>query len=402
MRVAFENFTLDTDRRELCRNGEAITVEPQVFDVLAFLVANRERVVTRDDLLAAVWDGRIVSESTLASRVNAARRAVDDNGGAQRLIRTVHGRGFRFLGRISEDTDGRPTDSETPSVPTQEVVFRRTADGVNIATSSVGGGPALLKTPTFINHLELDWQGPIFADFFRRLASRNQLIRYDGRGNGLSDWEVPEISFAAFERDLETVADSLELDRFALLGISQGAALAISYAARHPDRVSRLVLIGGYARGRYRRDDPAEAEKGRAMVSIIRHGWGDEHSEFAKIFGALFMPSGTTEQQQWLANLQRFTTNSENAAAIRAACDDIDVVDLLPEVKAPTLILHCRHDVMQPFDEGRIMARGIPGARFVSLESDGHVPLAGSAAWEAMMAEIETFLDAEAEAPSMA
>lgn len=235
----------------------------------------------------------------------------------------------------------------------------------------------LLKTANWLNHLEYDWVSPLWAPTFRRLAASFRLIRYDGRGNGLSDREVADISFSGFESDLDAVTASIDLPRFSLLGISQGAATAIAYAVRHPGRVERLILYGGYAQGRNRRGSPEEAAASQAFLTILRQGWGDEHSAFMRAFSSIYLPSGSSEQIGWIAELQRRTTTADAAARIRGACDDIDVTALLAKVKAPTLVLHARRDNVVPLDQGRLIASRIPNARFVSLESENHVPLPG-------------------------
>jgi pimeloyl-ACP methyl ester carboxylesterase len=227
----------------------------------------------------------------------------------------------------------------------------------------------------------------------RQLATHSRLIRYDGRGNGLADRDVADISFPAFVRDLESVVEAVHVGRSALLGISQGAAVAIAYAVRHPDRVSKLIIYGGYAQGRYKRGTAADAEMAQAFLAIMRHGWGDEHSAFMKAFSSLYVPNGSPEQIKSLVDLQRITTSAENAVRIRNACDDIDVVELLPKVQAPTLVLHCRHDNVVPLEQGRLIARTIPRARFVTLESDNHVLLAGEPAWQKLVDEIKAFLE---------
>ena len=402
MRFRFGDYLLDVDRRELRRGGEPVEVEPQVFDLLAHVIRHRDRVVSKDDLLASVWHGRIVSDSTLSSRINAARRAIGDSGEEQRWIRTVARHGIRFVGEAREEGGAGEAAPAAPTAPPaaptaapaprQDVTFCRTADGVTLAVATAGSGPVLVKTANWLNHVEQDWVGPIFSPLLHRLAERNRLIRYDGRGNGLSDWEVGEISFEAFVRDLETVIDSLGLHRFSLFGISQGAAVAVAYAARHPDRVEKLVLYGAYAQGRNKRGSAAEREKAQALLTLMRHGWGDEHSPFMQAFSSVYVPSGSAEQVRWWAHAQRITTSAEIAVRIRQACDDIDVVDLLPQVQAPTLVLHNRHDHVAPFDGARRIAAAIPNARFVSLESDNHVLLAGEPAWPQFMEEIERFL----------
>ena len=183
-------------------------------------------------------------------------------------------------------------------------------------------------------------------------------------------------------RDLETVVEAVGLKRFALLGISQGCAISIAYAVRHPERVSHLVLYGGFARGRRMRGLPEEAANSAAMVQLMRQGWGQENPAFRQMFTSLFIPGGTPEQMQWWNDLQRITTSPENAIRFREIVDGIEVSDLLPLVKAPTLVLHCRGDAVQPFDEGRRLAAGIPGATFIALEGRNHVPLKGEPAWE--------------------
>jgi pimeloyl-ACP methyl ester carboxylesterase len=203
---------------------------------------------------------------------------------------------------------------------------------------------------------------------------------------------VADISFPAFVRDLATVVEATGVERSAFLGISQGAAVAIAYAVQYPERVSKLILYGGYAQGRNKRGSAAEVEMAQAFLAIMRHGWGDEHSAFMKVFSSVFFPNGSPQQIKWLVDLQRITTSPHNAVRIRNACDDIDVVELLPKVQVPTLVLHCRHDNVAPFEQGRLIARSIPHAKFVTLESDNHVVLAGEPAWPKLVGEIAAFL----------
>ena len=393
MLFRFKDYALDVECRELRCGRTLVAVEPQVFDLLVYLVQNRDRVVSKDDLIAAVWGGRIVSESTLTSRINAARKAVGDSGEEQNLIRTVARKGVRFVGAVREGQLPSELSAPVPAgARNQEVTFCRTAEGINLALAAVGVGPPLIKVANWLTHIEYDWESPIWSPLLQHLADCCRLVRYDGRGNGLADRDVAEISFAAFVRDLETVVDAAQLDRPALLGISQGAAVAVAYAVRHPDRVSKLILYGGYPQGRNKRGSTAEAEMGQAFLSIMRHGWGDEHSAFMKAFSSVFFPNGSAEQIKWLVDLQRITTSPENAIRIRSACDDIDVLELLPQVQVPTLVLHCRHDNVAPLEQGRLLARSIPHARFVTLESDNHVVLAGEPAWPRLVGEIAAFL----------
>jgi pimeloyl-ACP methyl ester carboxylesterase/DNA-binding winged helix-turn-helix (wHTH) protein len=395
----FENHALDVARRELRRGSTLIPLEPQVFDLLVYLIENRDRVVTKDDLIASVWGGRIVSESTLTSRLNAARKAVGDSGEQQALIRTVARKGVRFVGGVQEMREGSAQAAPLPAARPQsppslkhEIHFCTAADGVPIAYAEVGHGPPLLKTANWLNHLEYDWHSPIWSPLLHQLASEYRLIRYDERGNGLSEWDVEEISFESFVWDLESVVEATGVERFALLGLSQGCAVSIAYAVRHPERVTHLVLYGGYARGRRRRGSPDGAESADMLLTLIRQGWGQENPAFRQFFTSLFAPDATAEQMKWFNDLQRMTASPENAARIRAVVDDIDVSDLLPQVRVPTLVLHCRADAVAPFDEGRRLAAGIPGARFVTLESRNHILLEGDPAWARFLAETKAFL----------
>lgn len=388
---------LDIERRELRRGPELIAVEPQVFDLLVYLVQNRERVVTKDDLIASVWGGRIVSESTLTSRINAARKAVGDSGDQQRLIRTIARKGIRFVGAVSDaaaqPTPNVSTHAQSTTAPLhQEVHFSTSSDGVRIAYAEVGSGTPLLRSGHWLTHLEYDWESPVWRSFLQEIAAGRRLIRYDARGNGLSDWEVDEISFDAFVRDMESVVEATGLDKFDLLGVSQGAAISIAYAARHPERVKHLVLYGGFARGRRMRGSQQEIANSEAIATLMRQGWGQENPAFRQMFTSLFIPGATSEQMQWFNDLQRITTSPDNAVRLRHAVDVIDVTDLLPRVKSPTLVLHCRNDAVQPFEEGRRLAAGIAGARFVTLEGRNHIILPGDPSWARFFEEVKAFL----------
>jgi pimeloyl-ACP methyl ester carboxylesterase/DNA-binding winged helix-turn-helix (wHTH) protein len=393
----FGGYSVDVERRELRRGAELIDIGPQVFDLLVYLIRNRDRVVSKDDVLDAVWEGRIVSESTLTSRINAARTAIGDSGAGQTLIKTISRKGFRFIGEVEEGDKALPRapagGAEAAGGLRQEIHFCTASDGVRIAYAAVGKGPPLVKAANWLNHLEYDWQSPIWSHVLRAIAARYRLVRYDERGNGLSDWDVEDISLEAFVRDLESVVDANGLKTFPLLGISQGCAVSIAYAVRHPERVSQLVLYGGYARGRRRRGQQGEVDQADALLTLMRQGWGQENPAFRQIFTSLFIPDATAEQAHWFNDLQRRTTSPENAVRIRKTLDEIDVVGLLPHVRVPTLVLHCRNDAVQPFEEGRRMAAGISGSRFVALEGSNHLILEHEPAWARLLDEVTRFLD---------
>lgn len=388
MRFNFGPYSLDTSRRELRRGARAIAVEPQVFDLLLCLIRNRDCVVSKDEILRTVWRGRIVSEATLNSRINSARRAIGDTGKKQQYIRTVMRRGLRFVGEVEEEANDTAHDRGNSGrlrpigLPRQEIRFIRTSDGVRLAAATVGEGMPLVKATNWLNHLEFDWHSPVWSPLLTHLAANFRLIRYDGRGFGLSDWSVDDLSFESYVRDLEAVVNDFGAERVALLGISGGVSVSIAFAARHPERVSRLVLYGGFPHGWFRRGNAAEIAQAEALISMIRHGWGaDGDSAFHRLFTGLFVPGGTPEQIQWFKDLQRISTSPENAARLASMFGQVDVTNLLPHIAIPTLILHSRHDSRVPYEQGLMLARGIPGAQFVALESCNHILLSHEPAW---------------------
>ncbi len=275
---------------------------------------------------------------------------------------------------------------------TQEIRFCRAPDGAQLAYSTVGQGPPLVKTGNWMTHLEFDLESPIWRHLYRELAKDHALVRYDARGNGLSDRSVDNISFDAFVWDLETVVDAAGVERFALFGISQGCAISIVYAVRHPERVSHLILYGGYAVGRNKRGTGAEKEENDAMATLMRLGWGQTNPAFRQLFTSRFVPGGTKEQAEWFNELQRITVSPEMAVRIFNANGDSDVTALLPQVRVPTLVMHARDDAQVPFDAGRRMAAGIPGARFVPLQGQNHLFLETEPAFGQFLEHTRAFL----------
>lgn len=273
----------------------------------------------------------------------------------------------------------------------QTIQFVTAPDGVRLAYARSGGGPPLLKTANWLNHLEFDWQSPVWREWFTLFSTHHTLYRYDQRGSGLSDWIDTRLSFGHQVSDLECIADAAKLDRFALLGISQGASVAIEYAVRHPERVSHLVIHGGYSRG-WQHRSPESLRAGKALGELVRVGWGANNPAFRRMFAELLMPQATEEQVEWFGELQRRTTKPEIAALILDACGDIDVAHRLIEVRVPTLVLHSRGDAMVAFEQGRALAAGIPEARFVELDSRNHLLIGNEPAWERFKTALGDFL----------
>ena len=288
-------------------------------------------------------------------------------------------------------------DARTPANRfEQEIHFCQSTDGVQLAYSRMGEGPPIVKTGNWMTHLEFDFESPIWRHLYRELSRDHTLFRYDARGNGLSDREVPDVGFEKYVDDLETVVDAAGIDRFALLGISQGCAISVGYTVRHPDRVSRLVLFGGYAVGwKKRARTEAEREAGEAMATLMRLGWGQENPAFRQLFTSQFIPGGSKEQTDWFNELQRISTSPADAVRNLLANGETDVSALLSQVKVPTLVMHSRHDARVPFESGRRLAAGIPGARFVPLESQNHLILESEPAFAHFLEELRSFLDAD-------
>ncbi len=266
--------------------------------------------------------------------------------------------------------------------PTQRIRYLHTADGVRLAWAEAGAGPALFKAANWLTHLEYDLESPVWRHWISFFSEHFRFVRYDERGCGMTDWEVGDLSFERWVGDLEAaVAAADPREPFALLGISQGAAICLAYAVRHPERVSHLILYGGYARGVFRRGDPERERVYRAIIDLVRLEWGNDNPAFRQVFTSRFIPGGSEEQTGWFNQLCRKTATPDNAARLFEARGAVDVTGLLGEVRTPTLVLHSREDQITPVLEGRILAAGIPGAQFVELDSKNHVLLENEPAW---------------------
>jgi pimeloyl-ACP methyl ester carboxylesterase/DNA-binding CsgD family transcriptional regulator len=271
----------------------------------------------------------------------------------------------------------------------QEVRFCTSADGTCIAYAVHGSGPPLVRVATWLTHLDFDWESPVWRHWLQALGERHTVVRYDERGCGLSDPDPGEPSLETWVADLEAVVDAVGLDRFALLGVSQGAAIAVSYAVRHPEHISELVLYGGFARGRRLR---GQREQDDAVIASIRAGWTRDDPTYRHLFSALFLPNGTAEQKAWYEDLLRASTSADTAVQLFEARGWLDVRELAPEVGARTLVVHARDDRVVPVEEGRLLAALIPEARLILLESSNHILLADESAWHYFLSELQAFL----------
>lgn len=393
----FGPYRLEEAEHRLTREGEPISITPKVFDTLVTLVSRAGRLVEKREILRAVWPETVVEEGNVAHNVSVLRKALGQGKTDQTYIETVPTRGYRFVAEVAVEEDPPVDPDEPPAFSLeQEIRVARAPDGVRIAYAVAGEGPPLVKTANWLNHLELDWESPVWRHLMEELASRHTLVRYDERGNGLSDREVEDLSFEAFVRDLETVVDAAGLDRFALLGISQGCPVSIAYAVRHPERVTRLVLHGGYVRGWKRGRPPVDdgMTSGELELELIRKGWGKDTPAFRQVFSSIYIPDARPEQSASWTELQRACATPENAARLLESFGEIDVAELAPRVDVPTLVLHSRDDAAVPFEAGRDLAARIPGARFVPLDSVNHLILDHEPAWPVWRSAVREFLSA--------
>jgi pimeloyl-ACP methyl ester carboxylesterase/DNA-binding CsgD family transcriptional regulator len=275
----------------------------------------------------------------------------------------------------------------------QIIQFCRSPDGVRIAYATSGTGPPLVRAPNWLTNVDLDWRSPIWSHWFEALSERNTLVRYDIRGSGLSDRVAEDLSLESWVRDLETVVDELQLERFPIMGICQGGATAITYAVRHPERVTGLILYGSYAQGPYVIDDTSfTQEEAEALTQMIKIGWGENRPAFRQTFTHLLIPEATKEEQDWLNEIQRRTVSPETAAYLFQQFLHIDVAHLARKVQVPTLVMHSRNDNMVAFNDGPRLASLIPHARFVTLESNNHILRPSEPAWSRFIEEIRGFL----------
>ena len=276
----------------------------------------------------------------------------------------------------------------------QQIRFTQSHDGVRLAFAVSGNRqPTVIKAATWLSHLEFDWQSPVWQHLLDAFAARATFVRYDERGCGLSDWEAQDLSFAAWVSDLDSIVETLAIERFALLGISQGAAVAIAYAVAHPDKVSHLILHGGYARGRLIRSETQhQSDEAEMMCRLAELGWGKDDVSFRQFFTSQFIPGGTPQQHQWFNEMERVSTSPFNAARFMREFNTINVRPLLTQVHCPTLVLHSQRDVRVPFSEGRLLASEIPNAQFVPIDSGNHLLLAEEPGWEQWLQAVEEFL----------
>ncbi|HTV28393.1 MAG TPA: alpha/beta fold hydrolase [Xanthobacteraceae bacterium] len=359
-----------------------------------------------------VEDGDILGEGiAIASRLQAAAqpggilasRSFCDLAGSDAAVRLrregLHSfKGFTHpIEVLAVDfADATVSAQRAALAQEQEIRFCPAKDNVRLAWTVNGNGPTVVKAPNWIGHLELDWRSPFTAPIIASIADKYRLIRFDQRGNGLSDWDVGEISFERFVDDLECIFDAARVERAPIIAISQGGAIAAAFAARCPARVSAIVMIGAFVRGRNKRSSKRELEQAQALRAMMAAGWDDEYPSLRDLLANVIVPTASEEERRLVAEDMRRIISPENVARFREAVDEIDVAALLGDIACPCLVLHCRGDRMQPVEQGRAFAAGLPNARFIAYDSPNHIPVESDPIWPLMERDILTFLSLHA------
>ncbi|WP_328934957.1 MULTISPECIES: alpha/beta fold hydrolase [unclassified Streptomyces] len=392
----FGQYALDADRRRLSRGGQVVDVEPRALELLCLLVEHRDGVVSEDELRERMGRGRTVSEAELAAWLRTARLAIGDSDTGQQLIRTVSPHSHRFVASttVLSSTPLSPPGSAPVTEADHEVIrFCRSVDGTRIAYALTGEGPPLVKTANWLTHLDLDRTNPMWAHWFDGLTRGRQLVRYDERGCGLSEWTVPSFTLDDLVDDLDSVVDAVGLDRFPLLGVSQGGAVAVAYAARRPERVSHLILTSAYARGlQIRAGSDDERDAAEVDLNIARAGWRSQDSSFLRYVAAQFLADATPAEWDAFAAYQRQTTSPANGLRFLEEFARIDVSGIAHQVTCPTLIIHSRDDARVPVTQALELATLIPDSRLILLESRNHLFTADDSAWPTFLTHLYNFL----------
>ncbi len=392
----FESFQLDVAERRLLRSGELVPLRGKVFDTLCLLVENHGRLIRKDELMQRLWPDSIVEENNLDHSISKVRRALNDGTNGQKFIETVPRQGYRFVAEVQQESVSSTlhkveASPDTELISEQEIQFFTTSDGVRIAYTIGGSGPPLVRTIDWLNHLDFEWKNPLRRCWFSEVMCHNTLLRYDQRGSGLSDWNVDDFSFERSLADFEELISAAGWDKFALVGNCQGGPIGAAYAARYPERVTKLVLVRTFARG-WPPPGSMLTEQFNAMLTLVRLGWGRDNPAFRQLWTTLFRPDASPEETKWMNEFQRITSTPDNAARAMAEFPKIDITDLLPKICCPTLVIHSRDEAVVPAIEGRLIASRIRGARYVELPSRNHEVVPGEPAWQIFVDEFSRFL----------
>jgi DNA-binding winged helix-turn-helix (wHTH) protein/pimeloyl-ACP methyl ester carboxylesterase len=389
----FGPFHLDVRERRLSRGGEVIPLRLKVFDTLRVLVENAGRLVTKQELLDTVWPETAVEENNLNHNVSVLRKALGEGATGQQYIETVPRVGYRFVAPVDAGVPQSTLSASSAATLRQHVHYVTATDGTRLAWAESGSGPVVVKAANWLTHLEYEWESPVWKHWIQFFSAHCRFVRFDERGCGMSDWQEGPLSMDQWFADLGSVIEAARPEGpVTLVGISQGAATCIRYALGHPERVGRMILYGGFARGWKRRGSLAAQREYQAMVDLMRVAWGKDNSTFRQVFTSRFIPGGSVEQLRWFNDLCLKTASGDIAATLQEGRAGVDVAAELDAVTTPTLVLHARGDEVIPISEGRLLASGIPGAEFVELDSRNHILLEHEPAWERFREAVLAFV----------
>ena len=387
----FDRFRLEVAERRLWKDEKLVPLRGKAFDTLVMLVEGANQLQTQEALIERLWPDVAVEPNNLQHNISLLRKALEDSNVR---VETVPRNGYRLLADVKRAPTASPTSPFEERLQHQTIRFCRTPDDVGLAWAELGEGPPIVRAGNWCSHLELEHSTGIWSHILESLSAEHRLIRYDARGNGHSDHEVSDVSFEPWVTDLETVVAAAGLKRFPLVGFSQGAAVATAFAARHPEQVSALVLVCGLVRGWRVKRLPNVTRHFEALLALMETGWGQDTPAFRQIFSTTFFPGASKETLDAFNQLQRGAATPRNAARILSGIGDIDLRSEVARVRAPTLVIHARNDLIIPFSDGKELAAGIVGSRFVPIETQSHVPLRDDPAWGRMEFEIRSFLAA--------
>ncbi|HET7777478.1 MAG TPA: alpha/beta fold hydrolase [Rudaea sp.] len=388
--ITFGRFRFEPATTRLWSGEREIKLTPKAAAVLAMLVARAGEPVTKQELFAAVWAHRVVSDDALTTCIQELRKALADDARKPRYIQTRHRSGYQFIAALSPSGDATAPERDPaaanrmqpgPGALDQRIAFVRSKGRANIAYALSGTGPPLVRAGTWLTHVQHDWDSPLWSHWLRFMSSRHTLVRYDPRGCGLSQADVADISFDAWVEDLETVVDRLGLESFPLFGMSQGAAVAAEYAIRHPQRVTQLTLYAPMVTG-WRGRTSVNAQQWQSMEQLVLSGWGEANMAFPSMFAHLFLPDAPPEVRQWYAEFQRKTASKEVASRFMKVLAELQMFPRLKQVAVPTLVIQIADD--QVINQRTVagIAGEIPGSQFVSIEGRNHVLLEDEPGWE--------------------
>ncbi|WP_193746535.1 winged helix-turn-helix domain-containing protein [Ruegeria sp. ANG-R] len=384
MRYEFADCVLDIDRHVLTRRGEAVPIEPQVFDLLELLAESPGRLVARDEIIDRVWNGRFVSDSTISARIAAARKAVGDDGKSQRIIRTIVRRGLQMATEVQRSAAPAPERDRRM----QRLRYARGSDGQSIAFTVSGDGPPVLRVGSIVYDVEAEWRLSSERTYLRAMEAKFTLLRYNKREQ--SHWGDPcHASYEGVDEDILAVTEAAGFDRFCIVTELGGLFSALRFAAKYPERVSRMAIVGGWAEGRNHREG---VEGPDSIRNLILEGWDNPGSGYAVGSLLSYFPEGPLETVREIVDEMQALYSVEQKLYQRDSGNTASVLHLLPQVQCPTLILHGRNSSVHPLSEAHKLAAGIPDASLVVLETANHIPLPGNDVYDTYIQALTDFL----------